>query len=69
MIVDAQTTTDQEQRKDLYFQIQTALMEKVPGVYLFAPKLIIFARSGIEGLVVNTAPPLTEYWSVSKTAS
>jgi peptide/nickel transport system substrate-binding protein len=69
MIVDAQTTTDQEQRKELYFQIQTALMEKVPGVYLFAPKLIIFARSGIEGLVVNTAPPLTEYWSVSKTAS
>lgn len=67
LIVEAQTTTDQEARKQLYFQIQSDLMAKVPGVYLFSPKLIVYTRKGIEGLLVNTAPPLSEYWSVTKT--
>ena len=41
-------------------------MAKAPAAYLFSPKLIIFHRNNIDGLVVNSAPPLNEYWSVSK---
>ena len=52
--------------KALYGQIQHKIVERVPGAYLFSPKLIVFARSNVKGLVVNSAPPLNEYWSVSK---
>jgi peptide/nickel transport system substrate-binding protein len=55
-----------EARKQLYFTIQEEIAKRVPGAYLFSPKLIVFARSNVEGLVVNSAPPLNEYWSVSK---
>jgi peptide/nickel transport system substrate-binding protein len=68
LILDAQVATDLETRKQLYFEIQERLMEKVPGVYLFNPKIIIYQRANVEGLVVNSAPPLNEYWSVYKTA-
>jgi peptide/nickel transport system substrate-binding protein len=68
MIRDAQSATSQEERKDLYYEIQEDLMDFVPGVYLFTPKIIIYKRANVDGLVVNTAPPLNEYWSVSKTS-
>jgi peptide/nickel transport system substrate-binding protein len=68
MILDAQTAPDQAARKAFYDEIQIKLMEKVPGIYLFSPKIIIYARSNVDGLAVNSAPPLTEYWSVSKNA-
>lgn len=66
LIEQAQQTPGLEVRKALYFDIQKKIMAKVPGAYLFSPKLIIFHRNNVEGLVVNSAPPLNEYWSVSK---
>jgi len=66
MIQQAQTAQDQAARKKLYVDIQLALLDKVPGIYLFSPDLIVFKRKGIDGLLVNSAPPLTEYWAVSK---
>ena len=68
MILDAQTAPDLTTRRDLYYTVQEELAAKVPGVYLFNPKIIIYKRANVEGLVVNSAPPLTEYWSVSKSA-
>jgi len=65
-ILAAQGEADMETRKALYSEIQTEIVEGVPGAYLFSPKLIIFARSNVDGLVINSAPPLNEYWSVSK---
>lgn len=66
MIIAAQGEADMEARKAVYSDIQKAIVEHVPGAYLFSPKLIVFARSNIDGLVVNSAPPLNEYWGVSK---
>ncbi len=66
LIQKAQQTPGLEARKELYFEVQEQIMEKVPGAYLFSPKLIIFHRNNIDGLVVNSAPPLNEYWSVTK---
>lgn len=66
LILEAQQTVDQEQRKQLYFDIQEKIAAKVPGAYLFSPKLIVFTRANVNGLVINTAPPLNEYWGVSK---
>ena len=66
LIEQARQTPGLEARRALYFDIQERVMQKVPGAYLFSPKLIIFHRNNIEGLVVNSAPPLNEYWSVSK---
>jgi len=66
LILKAQQTPDMEARKQLYFQIQEEIAKRVPGAYLFSPKLIVFARANVEGLVVNSAPPLNEYWSVYK---
>jgi peptide/nickel transport system substrate-binding protein len=43
-------------------------MEKMPGVYLFTPKIIIYKRANVEGIAINSAPPLNEYWSVYKIA-
>ncbi|TRL37823.1 ABC transporter substrate-binding protein [Rhizobium straminoryzae] len=66
LILKAQQTPDQEARKALYFQIQEEIAKRVPGAYLFSPKLIVYARANVEGLVINSAPPLNEYWSVFK---
>ena len=66
LILEAQQTVDQEKSKALYFQVQEAIMKRVPAAYLFSPKLIVFERSNVKGLVINSAPPLNEYWSVYK---
>ena len=66
LILKAQTTVDFKKRKALYFQLQEAIAKKVPGAYLFSPKLIVFKRANVKGLVVNSAPPLNEYWAVYK---
>ncbi len=66
LIEKARQTPGLEARKALYFDIQEMIMAKAPAAYLFSPKLIIFHQNNIEGLVVNSAPPLNEYWSVSK---
>lgn len=66
LILRAQRTADEQERKALYFQVQEEIVKRVPGAYLFSPKLIVFARSNVKGLVINSAPPLNEYWSVSK---
>jgi len=66
LILEAQGEADIEKRKQLYFDLQRKIAERVPGAYLFSPKLIVFARANVKGLVVNSAPPLNEYWSVSK---
>jgi peptide/nickel transport system substrate-binding protein len=66
LILKAQQTADMEERKKLYFTVQEEIMKRVPGAYLFSPKLIVYARSNVKGLVINSAPPLNEYWSVSK---
>lgn len=66
LILKAQQMPDMEARKQLYFQIQEELAKRVPAAYLFSPKLIVFSRANVEGLVVNSAPPLNEYWSVYK---
>jgi peptide/nickel transport system substrate-binding protein len=69
LIVQAQTTVDEVQRKQLYFTLQEQLAARVPAVYLFSNKIIVFIRSNVKGIVVNSAPPLNEYWSVYKDAS
>ncbi len=66
-ILAAQSEVDMDRRKALYAEIQREIVEFVPGAYLFSPKLIVFARANIDGLVINSAPPLNEYWGVSKT--
>lgn len=66
LIVKGQQTSDIEARKQLYFQVQEEVAKRVPGAYLFSPKLIVFTRANVEGLVINSAPPLNEYWSVYK---
>ncbi|MDE0306776.1 MAG: ABC transporter substrate-binding protein [Albidovulum sp.] len=66
LILSAQEESDMDKRRALYFEIQEQLVNRVPGAYLFSPKLIVFARSNVDGLVVNSAPPLNEYWSVTK---
>ncbi len=65
-ILDAQTATDLNERKAIYTEIQHELVSWVPGLYLFSPNVIIFKRAEVKGLVVNSAPPLNEYWSVYK---
>jgi peptide/nickel transport system substrate-binding protein len=66
LILKAQQTSDMEARKQLYVQVQEELTKRVPAAYLFSPKLIVYERANVEGLVVNSAPPLNEYWSVYK---
>jgi peptide/nickel transport system substrate-binding protein len=68
LILRAQTTVGFEARKTLYHQAQREIMARVPAAYLFSPKLIVFKRAEVRGLVVNSAPPLNEYWGVSKGA-
>jgi peptide/nickel transport system substrate-binding protein len=66
LILKAQQTVDQEERKRLYFQVQEEIAKRVPAAYLFSPKLIVFQRSNVKGLVINSAPPLNEYRGVYK---
>ncbi|MCG8507690.1 MAG: ABC transporter substrate-binding protein, partial [Rhodospirillales bacterium] len=66
LIMKAQSTVDFEERKKLYFTIQDMIMDRVPAAYLFSNKIIVFKRSNVQGLVINSAPPLNEYWSVYK---
>ncbi len=66
LILEAQQTVDEDARKQLYFDIQEKIAAKIPGAYLFSPKLIVFTRANVNGLVINSAPPLNEYWSVFK---
>jgi peptide/nickel transport system substrate-binding protein len=66
LILKAQQTTNEEERKVLYFKAQEDIMSRVPGAFLFSPKLIVFTRANVRGLVINSAPPLNEYWGVSK---
>lgn len=65
-ILKAQQTVSMEERKALYFKLQEDILARAPGAYLFSPKLIVFARANVRGLVINSAPPLNEYWGVSK---
>ena len=66
LIVKAQTSVDFDKRRELYFDVQEKLMERVPAAFLFSNKLIVFKRVNVKGLVINSAPPLSEYWGVSK---
>ena len=66
LIQKAQQTANPEERKALYFKAQEDIMARVPGAFLFSPKLIVFTRTNVKGLVINSAPPLNEYWGVSK---
>jgi peptide/nickel transport system substrate-binding protein len=66
LILRAQTEVDFDRRKALYHRVQAEIVARAPAAWLFSPKLIVFRRKGVQGLVVNSAPPLNEYWSVSK---
>lgn len=66
LILKAQQAVSMEERKALYFKLQEEIMARAPGAFLFSPKLIVFARANVRGLVINSAPPLNEYWGVSK---
>ena len=66
LILDAQASLVDTTRKALYDRIQQELVARVPAVYLFSNRIIVFKRKSVRGLVVGSAPPLTEYWSVSK---
>jgi peptide/nickel transport system substrate-binding protein len=66
LILRAQTEVDFDRRKALYHRVQAEIVARAPAAWLFSPKLIVFRRKGVQGLVVNSAPPLNEYWGVSK---
>ena len=66
LILDAQASLVGTTRKALYDRIQEALVARVPAVYLFSNRIIVFKRKNVKGLVVGGAPPLTEYWAVHK---
>ncbi len=66
LIQKAQQTANADERKALYFKAQEDIMARVPGAYLFSPRLIVFTRANVKGLVINSAPPLNEYWGVTK---
>jgi peptide/nickel transport system substrate-binding protein len=65
-ILAAQSAIDPKMRRTLYIDLQQRLMDRVPAIYLFSSKVIIFARANVKGLIANNAPPLSEYWGVSK---
>ncbi len=65
-IVQARSQPDPAVRKQEYAQLQHELMARVPAVYLFSNKLILFKRPEVQGLALNSAPPLSEYWAVYK---
>jgi len=66
LIQKAQQDSTQDARKATYLDIQRRLMDYTPGAYLFVPKIIIYTRANVQNLMPNTAPPLTEYFSVRK---
>ncbi|GBQ92725.1 ABC transporter substrate-binding protein [Gluconobacter albidus] len=66
LILHAQAETDPARRKALYATLQARLLARLPAVYLFTNKVIVFARREVRGLVIKATPPLTEYWSVFK---
>ena len=66
LILRAQQTVDFDARKTLYHQVQREIMDRVPAAWLFSNKLIVFKRANVKDLVVNSAPPLTEYFGVYK---
>lgn len=66
LILDAQSSLVDATRKHLYDRIQQELMARVPAVYLFSNRVIVFKRKDVRGLVVGSAPPLSEYWGVYK---
>lgn len=66
LILRAQGSSVPDERKALYYRLQQQLAERVPAIYLFSNDIIVFIRSNVKGIVVNSAPPLNEYWSVYK---
>ena len=56
LILKAQQTVNEDERKALYFKAQEDIVARVPGAFLFSPKLIVFARANVKGLVINSAP-------------
>lgn len=66
LILEAQSCPDPVRRKALYGEIQHRIMDRVPGIYLFSNRVIVFARADIRGLKLSGAPPLTEYRSVRR---
>ncbi len=66
LILDAQTDLVDEHRKALYHRIQEELVARVPAFYLFSNRIIVFKRRTVKDLVIGSAPPLTEYWTVHK---
>ncbi|ADI31961.1 ABC transporter substrate-binding protein [Staphylothermus hellenicus] len=53
LLVKAQTITDQNQRAQLYKQVQEIFAEDVPYIPIFQGKLYIIAREGVEGIIPN----------------
>jgi peptide/nickel transport system substrate-binding protein len=68
LILQAQGNSSRVERKALYDRIQQMLAARVPAVYLFSNRVIVFKRKAVQGLVISSAPPLSEYWSVFKSA-
>lgn len=66
MILAAQASPQVRDRKRLYDAIQETLMARVPAVYLFSNRVIVFKRKDVHGLAISSTPPLSEYWSVYK---
>ena len=66
LIVQAQSCMDPARRAALYDALQEAIVARVPAIYLFSNKIIVFARAGITGLDLRGTPPLCEYWGVRK---
>lgn len=65
-IVDAARESTPARRTQRYVELQRELVQRVPAIYLFSNKLIVFKRPQVKGLLLNSAPPLNEYWSVYK---
>jgi len=53
LLVQAQAITDQNQRAQLYEQVQQILAEDVPYIPIFQGKLYIVAREGVSGIIPN----------------
>ena len=68
LILQAQSCMNPVRRAALYAGLQEAIAARVPAIYLFSNKIIVFARAGITGLNLRGAPPLCEYWGVRKQA-
>ena len=68
LILQAQGNASVAQRKALYADIQETLVARIPAVYLFSNRVIVYKRKTVQGLAVSSAPPISEYWSVYKRA-